>query len=145
MREALIRQCIQQRSVFYTNSLNQDSTSNEPHNFVVLNSDPLGQGVVILVMCTTQHTKVRKRVVRNGFSSDTIVFISTSETQILKKDTSVDCNEFQDLDLDDFMNTVIKRKLRYRGTIESLILNKLVESIQLSTMLPKKYESFFSS
>lgn len=82
-----IRLTLRTGSVYYF--VDRGLNSPEPHYFIVINSDPIGQEVLVLNVITSQVEKVRQR--RSSLPG-TLVEIQPADYDELTKPSIVDCN-----------------------------------------------------
>lgn len=82
-----IRVTLRTGSVYYF--VDRGLNSPEPHYFIVINSDPIEQEVLVLNVITSQVEKVRQR--RSSLPG-TLVEIQPGEYDELSKPSIVDCN-----------------------------------------------------
>lgn len=66
-------------------------TSAQPHYFVVVNGDPLGDEVLLLTVASSQIDSVKRR--RRTEPESTVVEIPESEYADFTKDSVIDCNQ----------------------------------------------------
>lgn len=74
-------------------------SSPEPHYFIVVNSDPLAQKVLLLAVVTLKIEKVK---LRRRASPDTLVELAPKDFDLLTKPSIVDCNDLKEVPLADF-------------------------------------------
>jgi hypothetical protein len=84
--------------------------SPEPHYFIVVNSDPLAQKLLLLAVVTSQIDKVK---LRRKACLDTLVEISPVTFDVLTKPSIVDCNDLKEIPLADFNAQFVAHKIRY--------------------------------
>jgi hypothetical protein len=85
-------------------------TSPEPHYFIVVNSDPLTQKVLLLAVVTSQIDKVK--LLRKA-CVETLVEMSPDTFDVLTKPSIVDCNDLKEISLMDFNAQFVAKKIRY--------------------------------
>ena len=74
-------------------------TSPEPHYFIVVNSDPLTQKVLLLSVVTSQVEKVK---LRRKACLETLVEMTPETFGVLTKPSIVDCNDLKEIALTNF-------------------------------------------
>ncbi len=94
-----LRLTLREGSVYYFPE--RSLTSAEPHCFIVVNSDPLRQEVLLLGVCTSKIAELKQR--RRDLP-ETIVEISPQVFDVLKKISIVDCNDLKQVQLVEFMH-----------------------------------------
>jgi hypothetical protein len=115
----------------------KELTSSEPHSFVVLNSDPKSDEVLILVCAST---KVEKRLrARRREPKHTLVVIPKGTTGIFAEETVFDCNSVFSRRKDD-----IKAKfengwfIERRGVLDEGIVGKLMVGVLESRLVGER-------
>ncbi|MBU1692712.1 MAG: hypothetical protein KJ726_01660 [Verrucomicrobia bacterium] len=86
--DAMLRLTLRGGTVYYLQ--HRDLSSAEPHYFVVLNLDPLGDDVLVLAMASSKVTSVRNR--SRNLPPETLVEISPTEYADFTLQSIVDCN-----------------------------------------------------
>ena len=87
--EAFLNFCLHEGAVFYLQD--RALTSPEPHFFVVLNHNPSTEGILLLVVSSSQIESVKKR--HSSHPSETRVEIAEQEYAGFTKDSIVSCNQ----------------------------------------------------
>jgi hypothetical protein len=85
-------------------------SSPEPHYFIVINSDPLAQKVLLLAVVTSQVEKVK---LRRKACLETVVELSPAVCDVFKKPSIVDCNDLKEVPLAEFNVRFVRKKIRY--------------------------------
>lgn len=85
-------------------------TSAEPHYFIVVNSDPLSQKVLLLSVVTSQVDKVK---LRRKACLDSVVEMTPENFNILTKPSIVDCNHVTEILLPVFNASFAAKKIKY--------------------------------
>lgn len=83
-----IRVSLRQGTVYYMAERNL--TSAQPHYFIVVNADPLGDEVLLLTVASSQIDTVKRRCSREPES--TVVEINEADYADFTKDSVIDCN-----------------------------------------------------
>lgn len=86
-----IKLTLRQGTVYYLQ--HRELTSSEPHYFIVLNSSPVEQRVILMSVFTSQIEKQERALHRAGHPEETLVRINSSEYPELTKDSCVNCNK----------------------------------------------------
>jgi hypothetical protein len=135
--DSTLRLSLREGSVYYFT--NRSLTSPEPHFFVVLNSSPLTQGVLILGVVTSKVTEVKQRRRSN---LDTIVEISPQTFAILKKLSIVDCNDLKQGQLHEFNARFQRQEIRYfEKDVPAPLRNALRKAIHASPIIPDELKA----
>lgn len=74
-------------------------TSGEPHYFVVVNRDPIGDKLLLLTICTSKIETAR-RLCRHQI--ETLVEIDVGKVAYLPLQTAINCNQLFDMSLEAF-------------------------------------------
>ena len=92
-----LRLSLREGSVYYF--VERRLTSPEPHYFIVVNHDPLGQRVLLLAVLTTN---IRDANRRRAKCLETLVEFVASKSNVFTKDCVADCNDLFDIPLAEF-------------------------------------------
>jgi hypothetical protein len=103
-----LRLTLREGSVYYFTE--RSLTSLESHYFVVVNSNPLAQGLLLLGVVTSKVAKVKQR--RRDIP-ETLVEISPQDFSILRKLSIVDCNDLKQVQLIEFNERFVRNQIRY--------------------------------
>jgi len=103
-----LRLSLREGSVYYFP--HHSLTSPEPHYFIVVNSDPLTQKVLLLAVVTSQIDNVK---LRRKACLETLVELTPKEFDVLTKPSIVDCNDLKEVPLADFNAHYVAKKIRY--------------------------------
>ena len=107
----------------------QDRTlsSGEPHYFIVINADPLGQQTLLLTIASSQVEKVKKR--RTNLPPETLIEILPSDCEAFTKKSIVDCNKVFTKSLAELSDLHQKRALKEKGNLPAKLLEKLITAL----------------
>jgi hypothetical protein len=110
----------------------RELTSSEPHYFVVLNSDPLSQQVLLMSVFTSKVDKQLRGLKRAGHAEETLVKISPSDYSELSVKSCVNCNKVFSKPLVELISQWpnIRKK---PSDLSRGILDKILEGVELST------------
>jgi len=110
----------------------RELTSSEPHYFVVLNSDPLSQQVLLMSVFTSKVDKQLRRIRRAGHAEGTLVKILPSDYAELSVESCVNCNKVFSKPLVELISQWpnIRKK---PSDLSRGILDKILEGVELST------------
>lgn len=103
-----LRLSLREGTVYYFT--HHSLTSPEPHYFIVVNSDPLTQKVLLLAVVTSQIKTVK---LRRKACLDTLVEITPEVFDVLTKPSIVDCNDLKEVPLADFNARFVANRIRY--------------------------------
>lgn len=108
-------------------------TSPDPHYFIVVNSDPIKQKVLLLSVVTSQVEKVK---LRRMACLDTVVELTPADFDVLTKPSIVDCNDLKEISLAVFNGNFTAKKIKYFTKDLPMALRKeLRKAIHTSTIL----------
>ncbi|HSH39895.1 MAG TPA: hypothetical protein VK993_14060 [Chthoniobacterales bacterium] len=132
-----LRLSLREGSVYYFTE--RSLTSPEPHYFIVVNSDPLTQQVLLLAVCSSKVPEVKQR--RREWP-DTVVQISPQQFDVLKRESIVDCNDLKQVSLRDFNARFIRKQIKHFGKDLPPDLRRRVRTaIHASQILPAEIKS----
>ena len=103
-----LRLTLREGSIYYFEE--RSLTSPEPHYFIVVNSDPLAQQVLVLSVVTSQVENVK---LRRKACPETPVEFAPDIFDVLKKPSIVDCNDLKQIPLADFNARFVRKEIRY--------------------------------
>ena len=85
-----LRLTLRAGTVYYLEHRDLDSA--EPHYFIVLNSDPLTQRVLLMSVVTSKLEKQKRRIQRSGHPPETLVVLDPKDYSELTQKSCVNCN-----------------------------------------------------
>jgi hypothetical protein len=103
-----LRLTLREGSVYYFTE--RSLTSAEPHYFVVVNSKPIAQELLLLGVGTSKVAEVKQR---RRDSPGTVVEISPRDFEIFRKLSIVDCNDLKQVRLVEFNTRFVRNEIRY--------------------------------
>ena len=103
-----LRLSLREGSVYYF--VERRLTSAQPHYFIVVNSDPLRQRVVLLAVLTSN---VRDARLRRANYLETLVEFTPGESNVFTKHCVADCNDVFDMPLGDFNERFCAGEIEY--------------------------------
>jgi hypothetical protein len=118
-------------------------SSPEPHYFIVVNSDPLTQKILLLSVVTSQVEKVK---LRRKACLETVVEMTPQTFGVLTKDSIVDCNDLKEIPLAIFNAQFVAGKIKYfdqdlpaalRRALRKAIHASIVLSDEQKTLIAK--------
>ena len=92
-----LRLSLREGTVYYF--IHHSVFSPEPHYFIVVNSDPLTQKLLLLAVVTSQVEKVK---LRRKACPETLVALTPKDFDVLTKPSIVDCNDLKEVPLAEF-------------------------------------------
>ncbi len=105
-----LRLTLREGSIYYFTE--RTFTSPEPHYFIVVNSDPLAQKVLLLTVLTSQVDSVK---FRRKDCLETLVELSPADCGVFKKPSIVDCNYLKEVTLAEFNSRFVRQEIRCFG------------------------------
>jgi hypothetical protein len=132
-----LRVSLREGSVYYF--ADRSLTSPEPHYFIVVNSDPLRQELLLLGVCTSKVAEVKAR--RKDFP-ETLVEISPRSFDVLKKISVVDCNDLKQVQLAEFNARFVRKEIDYFDRdLPASLRNALRKAIHASRIVPDEIKA----
>jgi hypothetical protein len=108
-------------------------TSPEPHYFIVVNSDPLAQKVLLLSVVTSQVASVK---LRRKDCLETLVELAPAVCDVFRKPCIVDCNDLTEVTLAEFNSRFVAQEIRYFDKdLPAPLRRALRKAIHASAML----------
>lgn len=105
-------------------------TSVEPHYFIVVNSDPIGDQVLLLAVSSSKVDLVRQR--RRALPPETLVEIAPSEYTEFKLPSIVDCNRIFRKSLAELVADWKAGNVRPKDDLPAPLLARIQTGIKLS-------------
>jgi hypothetical protein len=102
-----LRLTLREGSVYYF--AERSLTSPEPHYFIVVNSNPLAQQVLVLSVVTSQVDSVK---LRRKTCPQTLVELAPDIFDVLTKPCIVDCNDLKQIPLAEFNGRFVRKEIR---------------------------------
>lgn len=126
-----LRLTLREGSIYYF--AERHLTSPKPHYFIVVNSDPLAQHVLVLSVVTSHVEEVK---LRRKACPETLVELAPDIFDLLKKPSIVDCSDLKQIPLADFNARFVRKDIRYFGKDLPAALRKaLRKAIHASKIL----------
>jgi hypothetical protein len=101
-----LRLTLREGSIYYF--AERHLTSPEPHYFIVVNSDPLTQRVLLLSVVTSQVDNVK---LRRCNCLETLVELTPKMLDVLTKPSIVDCNDLKETSLAEFNARFMRKEI----------------------------------
>jgi len=124
-------------SVFYFRA--RELTSVEPHFFVVLNRDPLGQELLLVTVFTSQIEKVRTR---NRERPHTVVEFGPEDYPPLDRPTAVDGNFLLRRSLGEMAELVGRKEVAYHEDLPAGLLDRIRAAVLASPVIDDEEKDF---
>jgi hypothetical protein len=132
-----LRLSLREGSVYYFTD--RSLTSPEPHYFMVINSNPLTQEVLILGVVSSKVAEVKRR--RRDLP-ETLVEISPQVFDILKRLSIVDCNDLKQVRLVEFSARFVRQEIAYFDKdLPAPLRNALRKAIHASPIAPDEVKA----
>lgn len=128
-----IRLSLRSGTVYYMRD--RALTSVQPHYFVVVNADPLGEEVLLLTVASSKIDKVKRRRAKEPES--TVVEIPLSEYVDFTKDSIIDCNQVFTKSLQDLCSQWQRKEIVPKQDIPKEVLGKLQQGVLDSRLVSK--------
>ena len=134
---------IKQGSVYYFNN-EEAFTTDKPHYFIVINYNPQTDANLFLCVATSKIEDRIKRVEKNGWDKDTLVFIENKDYKHFSQKTLIDCNSLYDRSNTNLLIKHLKNKtLKVCDDFPNEILDKIIQGILKSKMIPQYIKDYF--
>ncbi len=128
-----IQLCIEQGSVYnFYIDFHDPKRQSKNRYFVVLNQNPKGDTVLIMITSTKQIEKKREFVKKLGISRNTIVEVRAGEYNVFTRDSAFDCNEVFEVKMTDLIRKIEENGSMNYPKIPSHILTKLISGVKAS-------------
>ena len=132
-----LRLTLREGSVYYF--AERHLTSPEPHYFIVVNSDPLAQQVLVLSVVTSKVDDVK---LRRKACPETLVELAPDIFDVLKKPSVVDCNDLKQVPLAEFNARFVRKEIRcFDKDLPAALRKALRKAIHASTILPAEVKA----
>lgn len=125
-----VRLTLRAGSVYYF--ADRALTSPEPHFFIVVNREPLGQGLLLLSVVTSQVEKVHR--VRRHLPG-TVVDLDPALYDELKKPSVIDGNTLFSKSLEEFVELFTAKRIRHHKDLPAELLDAVRAAIHASPLI----------
>ena len=126
-----IRLTLRAGTVYYM--ADRGLSSVEPHYFVVVNADPIGDEVLLLTVASSQIDSVKRR--RRGEPASTVVEIAEAEYAEFSRDSVIDCNQVFSKSLADLCGQWNRKEIRSKLDLPRSILERLQQGVLESRLV----------
>lgn len=120
-----IRLSLRQGTVYYM--AERTLTSVEPHFFIVLNTDPLGDEALLLAIASSQIDSVKRRRAREPVS--TVVEVSSADYSGFTKNSVIDCNNVFTKSLLELCDLWRRKQIVHKPDFPGAILARLIQGV----------------
>jgi len=135
--DSKLRLTLREGSVYYFTE--RSLRSAESHYFVVVNSNPIAQELLLLGVVTSKVTEVKQR--RRNLP-ETVVQISPRDLDVFKKLSIVDCNDLKQVRLAEFNARFVRNDIRYfNKDLPAPLRNALRRAIHASPLVPDEIKT----
>lgn len=116
--------------------VHRELTSAEPHYFVVVNSRPLGDEILLLAVASSRVDSVRQR--RRNLPAETLVEVDPSQYNKFRLVSIIDCNRVFRKSLAEFVEDWRRGVLTPKKDLPPDILRKLQAGVKLSPLVEEE-------
>ena len=140
--DVILKLTLREGSIYYFEE--RTLTSEQPHYFIVINSDPLSQHVLVLGVVTSKAEETRKR---RHDCPECLVELGPAELPgVLKKASIVDCNAPKSVPLADFNARFVRKEIRCFGKdLPSALRKALRAAIHSSKVVPAEVKALVAA
>jgi hypothetical protein len=128
-----IRLSLRQGTVYYM--AERGLSSAEPHYFVVLNQNPLGSKILLLLVASSQVERAQKRISRKNLPSESLVVIDEAKYDDFSKDSCIDCNTLFNKSLEELCEQWRKKEMRAHKDLPRDLVERLIEGVKASPLI----------
>jgi hypothetical protein len=118
--------------------VDRGTTSEEPHYFVVLNKDPIGNKILILSIITSNIGRVFRM---RRTAPESIVEFGPTEYTVLSVPSIVDGNVVFERDLSDFVERWTRQEIKECLRISDVLLTRLISAVLASELVSAEVKS----
>jgi len=129
-----IRSTIKSGSVYYFPEETFDSSG--AHYFIVLNTNPQTDTVLILVCASSRMNKVRKR--RRTCPRKTLIEITSKQYSGFSRNSIIDCNRIVEKTTEQLIDKLSKGKLRMEAEMGLSLVNQIIEGVMESPLIEQR-------
>ena len=106
--------------------------------FIVLNSNPKNDTLILLTTVTSQVEKVRKRVIIKSQSPMTCVELSPSDCPLLSTESAIDCNEVVEVSRKDLAARIDNGGEFFFEKLPQTVIQKIKSGVMASTLVSQE-------
>lgn len=126
-----LRLTLRTGTVYYF--VHRETTSAEPHFFVILNHDPRKDTLLLMTIVSSQIETVCRR--RKHLPPETLVQIAATEYQPFSKESIVDCNRVFELGRGELIAKHQSGAIRNHEDLPEPILSRIIAGILASPLV----------
>jgi hypothetical protein len=127
-----IRASIKPGSVYYFPY--EQLRSPESHYFVVINIDPIGEEVILLVCASSKLENVRQRNRNNPL--ETVVEVIPTQYPDFTCDSIFDCNSVHTQSIEALVQRLSRKKLKLKSEMDMTLVERLRQGVLASRLIP---------
>lgn len=131
-----LRLSLRRGTVYYFQ--HRSLTSEASHYFVVVNSDPQSDKVLLLAVASSQVDKIRER--RKKVPPETLVEVQPEDYGSFTKPTVIDCNQVFELDRAELVARFKAKELRSHPDLPVSILDHVRDGILASPRVDEEHK-----
>lgn len=136
--DSKLRFTLREGSVYYFTERSLRSSA-ESHYFLVVNSNPLAQELLLLGVVTSKVAEVKQR--RRNLP-ETVVQMSPRDFDVFEKLSIVDCNDLKQVRLAEFNARFVRNEIRYFDKdLPAPLRNALRRAIRASPLVPDEIKT----
>jgi len=128
-----IRLSLRQGTVYYM--AERGLSSVEPHYFVVLNHDPLGSKILLLLVESSQVEKARKRIFRKSLPPESFVVVDEARYDDFSKESCIDCNKLFNKSLEELCEQWRKKEVLPHKDLPRELVEMLIKGVMASPLI----------
>ena len=136
--EVQIRATIRPGSVYYFPE--ESFQSPEPHYFIVLNTDPQLDSVILLVCASSQIDKVRRRYKRIC-PIETLIEVTPVQYPGFTVNSIIDCNYVLEKSIDQLVEKLEQEKLKLKEEMNISLVGQLREGVISSPIVERRIKA----
>ncbi len=110
-------------------------SSVEPRYFVVLNQNPLGSKILLLLVASSQVERAQKRISRKNLLPESLVVTDEAGYDDFSKDSCIDCNKFFHKSLEELCEQWRKKEVRAHKDLPRDLVERLIEGVKASPLI----------
>ncbi len=125
--------CIEQGCVYnFFIDFNDSKRESKNRYFVVLNSCPKTDFVLIMITSTRQIEKKYEFIKKAGISEDTLVKITPREYSVFKQESIFNCNDVFEIKIEDLINKIEEDGNMNYPKMSKDLISKLIKGVKES-------------
>lgn len=125
-----VKSTIREGSVFYF--AGDGFKEKIPHYYVVLNSNPLTDEVLLLVFASSFGEGLYLKINNSPYPAETFIDVTPEQCSLLKRVSIFDCNRVFEKNIEMVVEKLSNNKLKICGCIEIEVLKRLRNGVLLS-------------